>query len=132
MDNYTMTFKYDGDFDLPDDPGKRDAELPGMVLKKLESHEFELVDFNLSENYDNNTAERYIDDPHLHRAVLEIRLDLAISSLKNREAIYARCLKAMQENKLSLGLAYENDNKKLGMLQSIIVFEMKNRVDAAL
>jgi hypothetical protein len=124
MDNYTMTFKYDGDFDLPNDPEIRDAKVPGMVLEKMEGNEFELIDFNLSRHYDDDNAEEYIEDPFLHRSVLEIKLDLTMEDLQSREAIYSRCLEAMQSNKLRLKRAYENDNKKMGMLQSIILFSM--------
>ena len=120
-----MTFKYDGKFDLPDDAERHDRKVLRMVLEKLERHEFELIDFNLSENYDKDHAEVYINNPYLHRSVLEIRLDLSMNDLKSRSAIYSRCLLAMQQNELSLERAYENDNKKLGMLQSIIVFGMK-------
>jgi hypothetical protein len=121
-----MTFKYDGEFDLPDEPSERDRELPGMVLEKLESHQFELVDFNLTENYDRENAKVYIDNPFIHRSVLEIRLDLSMGDLKSRNTIYSRCLNAMQDNELLLEKAFEKDDKEKGMLQSIIVFEMKD------
>lgn len=127
MHNYTMTFKYDGEFDLPDDEEAREKEVPGMVIGKLEKNEFELVDFNLTENYDGEHSKLYIDDPLLHRAVLEIRLDLSIKDMKSREAIYAKCLKALQDEVVCLAHTYENDDKEKGMLQSIIVFEMKQR-----
>lgn len=127
MHNYTMTFKYDGEFDLPDDEESRKKEVSGMVLEKLEKHEFELVDFNLTQNYDREYAKVYIDDPFLHRSVLEIKLDLTIADMKNRETIYTRCLKALQDNEVVLEYAFENDDKKNGMLQSIIVFENKDR-----
>ena len=126
MHNYTMTFKYDGKFDLPDEPDVRDRDLPAMVLEKLESHQFELVDFNLTENYDREHANVYIDNPFIHRSVLEIRLDLSMSDLKSRGAIYSRCLNAMHDDELLLERAFENDDKEKGMLQSIIVFEMKD------
>lgn len=126
MHNYTMTFKYDGEFDLPDEPAIRDREVPAMVLEKLESHQFELVDFNLTENYDREHARVYINNPLIHRSVLEIRLDLSMSDLKSRNAIYSRCLNAMHGDELFLERAFENDDKEKGMLQSIIVFEMKN------
>ncbi len=67
MHNYTMTFKYDGEFDLPNDEESREKEVSGMVLEKLEKHEFELVDFNLTQNYDREHAKVYIDDPFLQR-----------------------------------------------------------------
>jgi hypothetical protein len=124
MDNYTVTFKFDGDFDLPDNPAKRDREVPGMVLDKLSNHEFDLVDFNLTQNYDEGYAEEYIADPYLHRCVLEVKIDLNIVELESREAIYDRCLEAMTQREIKMCRAYENDNKKLGMLQSIICFEM--------
>lgn len=127
MNNYTMTFKYDGEFDLPDEPGVRDRELPGMVLEKLEKHEFELVDFNLTENYDREHVKAYINNPFIHRSVLEIRLDLSINDLKSRVAIFSRCLHALQDDELNLEHAFENDGKEKGMQQSIIVFEMKEK-----
>ena len=126
MDNYTMTFKYDGYFDLPDDPEIREREVPGMVLEKLQNGDFELVDFNLSENYNEENAENYIDS-HLHRSIVEMRLDLKIKELKSREAIFERCLKALEQNELCLARAFENQNDRLGMLQSIIIFDMKDR-----
>lgn len=127
MHNYTMTFKYDGEFDLPEDEEVRKKEVQEMVLGKLENHEFELIDFNLTENYDGEQSKLYIHDPLLHRAVLEIRLDLSIKEMKSREAIYAKCLKALKEDELCLAHTYGNDDKEKGMLQSIIVFEMKQR-----
>jgi len=130
MDTYTMTFKYDGEFDLPNDPEVRDRKVPKMVLEKLEKNEFELVDFNLTENYDNTQAERYINNPEMHRSVLEIRLDLSIRALKSREAIYDCCVRAMQQGKLRLARAFENENEKKDILQSIIIFDMKTRSNA--
>jgi len=127
MDNYTVTFKYDGDFDLPNDPGKRDKSVPGMVLQKLEAHEFELIDFNLTENYQEDYAETYISDPYLHRCILEIKTNLTRKDLQSREAIYERCLIEMKGNHLKLCKAYENENAKLGMLQSIICFEVDGK-----
>ena len=130
MYTYTMTFTYDGDFDLPNDPFLRERMVPGMVLEKLERRDFELVDFNLSQNYDSTSAERYIANPGINRSVLEIRLDLSPADLKSREAIYSRCLKAMKQGRLKLESAHENENEELGLLQSIIVFDMKKRAAA--
>jgi len=90
MHNYTMTFTYDGEFDLPDDEDTRNKEVPVMVIEKMETHKFQLVDFNLTENYDREHSKVYINDPLIHRAVLEIRLDLEIKDMKNREAIFNR------------------------------------------
>jgi hypothetical protein len=122
MYNYTVTFKYDGEFDLPNDPEILEKKVPGMVLDKLEKHEFELIDFNLSANYDTSNASRYIEDPYLHRAVLEISLDLTKADLKTRESIYNRCLLAMQNGELTLCSTYENEDNREGMLQSIMMF----------
>lgn len=123
MDNYTMTFTYDGDFDIPNDPEVRNKEVPGMILQKLEKHEFELVDFNLTQNYDSQYAKAYIKDAKVHRAVLEIKLDLSMRSLKSREAIYNCCIKAMKQEKLHLKHAYENEDRQKDIQQSIIVFD---------
>ena len=35
MDNYTVTFVYDGDFDLPVDENVRGRQVPKLVLEKL-------------------------------------------------------------------------------------------------
>jgi len=125
-----MTFTYDGEFDLPNDEVTRNKEVPAMVLEKMETHKFQLVDFNLTENYDREHSKVYINDPFIHRSVLEIRLDLAIKDMKNREAIFNRCLEALKRDEVSLDYAFENDNKQKGMLQSIIIFEMKERLRA--
>ena len=130
MDNYTVTFVYDGDFDLPDNPEIRDREVPSMVLAKLEKHEFQLADFNLTQNYDEEYAEKYIDDPFLHRSVVEVKLKLTWDDLQSRERIYERCLNALRHHDLNLCRVYENENDKLGMLQSIICFEVKEQMSA--
>lgn len=130
MYNYTVTFKYDGEFDLPDDPEKRDTKVPRMILQKLEAHEFELIDFNLTENYHDDYAENYISDPYLHRCILEIKTGLTRKDLQSRDAIYERCLREMQHGDLKLCKAYENENTQLGLTQSIICFEA-DRQDAA-
>ena len=127
MYNYTMTFKYDGEYTLPNELRARAREVPKMVADKLQNREFEMVDFNLSQNYDGTSAERYIANPGINRSVLEIRLDLSPADLKSREAIYSRCLKAMRQGRLKLESAHENENEELGLLQSIIVFDMKKR-----
>lgn len=125
MNNYTMTFIYDGDFDLPDAQDALDRQLVKMVLGKMEGGQFQLVDFNLSENYDKHIIDTYIKDPSLHRSVLEIRLDMSRADMKSREGIFARCLKAMRNGELSLSRAQENDDPGQGQLQSLIVFEKK-------
>jgi len=125
MDNYTLIFVLDGDFDLPNDPEVRDRKVPYMVLDKMESREFELVDFNLTKHYDDDYVEEYIDDPYMHRSVVEIKIPLKMQEIKSREAIYEHALEALKQDELTLCRAFENDNKKLGMLQSIICFEAK-------
>jgi hypothetical protein len=127
MDAYTMTFKYDGLFDLPSNPESRALEVTRMVLDKMESNEFELIDFNLTANYDGSNAADYINDEQIHRAVLEIKVDLSMRTLKSREAIYKCCLEALQKGKVTLYHAYENENRQKGIYQSIIVFDMKHR-----
>lgn len=125
MDNYTLIFVLDGDFDLPNDPVVRDSKVPHMVLNKMESREFELVDFNLTRHYDDDFVEEYIDDPYMHRSVVEVKIPLTMDDLQSRDAIYERALEALKQDQLALCRAFENENKKLGMLQSIICFEAK-------
>lgn len=125
MDKYTLIFVFDGDFDLPNDPELRDKKVPDMVLEKFEKQEFELVDFNLTRHYDHDYVEEYIDDPYLHRSVVEVKMPLAMEEMESREAIYERAVEALRKDELTLCRAFENDNKKLGMLQSIICFEEK-------
>ena len=126
MDNYTMTFKYDGDLDLPNDPDGIAKNVPALVLAKMESHEFELIDFNLTQNYSDDKAKDYIKDPYMHRSVLEIKLDLSMEDLTSREAIFDRCLEALREDRLCLTSAFENEDKQKGMLQSLINFSAKS------
>ncbi|WP_348679146.1 hypothetical protein [Flavobacterium coralii] len=122
MDNYTVTFVYNGDFDLPDDKDECFAKVPGMVLDKLSDKEFDLVDFNYTENYNEEQAGHYIADPSLHRCVLEIVTALNKKHLQSRDAIYDKCINDLAEGNLYLGCAYENDNPETNMLQSIIKF----------
>jgi hypothetical protein len=129
MHNYTMTFKYDGDLDLPDDQIRLEREVPKTALEKLQSHDFELIDFNLTQNYDSSNAGRYIGNPAVNRSVMEIRLDLTRENLKSREAIYARCLGAMERGELRLAFACENEDKSLRQWQSIIIFDMPERME---
>jgi hypothetical protein len=127
MYNYTMTFVYDGEFELPNELRARARETPLMVLEKMQRKEFEMVDFNLSKNYDPANAERYIADHSINRLIVEIKLDLSTTDLKTRESIYERCLKALKQGKLKLEDAIENENEELGCMQSIIVFDVKKR-----
>lgn len=127
MDDYTVTFVYDGDFDLPNDPDDCAEKVPGMVLEKLKEGAFELVDFNLSDNYNQEVAGHYIEDPRKHRSVVEMIIGLGAEVMQSRKAIYQRCTDALQDGELQLGCAYENDNQKLGMLQSIIKFVNDSR-----
>lgn len=126
MDTYTLIFVLDGDFDLPNDPEIRDKKVPDLVLEKMEKHEFELVDFNLTKHYGDEHVEEYIDDPYMHRSVVEIKIPLKMKEIKSRDTIYDHAVQALKKNELTLCRAFENDNKKLGMLQSIICFEGKN------
>lgn len=124
MDNYTLVFVLDGNLDLPDDPDIRNREVPPMVLEKMEKKEFDLVDFNLTKHYGPEYVEEYLGDPYMHRSVVEIKLPLDIAGLPTREAIYEEALQKLKNNELTLCRAFENDNKRLGMLQSIICFEI--------
>ncbi|WP_297333643.1 hypothetical protein [Flavobacterium sp.] len=132
MDNYTITFVYNGDFDLPNDKEECFAKVPGMVLDKLRNKEFELVDFNFSQNYDEAQAGHYIADPSLHRCVMEIVTALSLKHLQSREAIYNKCLEDLENGQLHLGCAYENDNPNRDMLQSIIKFVNNSRKAACI
>lgn len=127
MDNYTVTFMYDGDLDIPNEPEEMDKTVPHLVMEKLVAHEFEMIDFNLTENYLEEYAETYISDPYLHRCILEVKINLSMDNLQTRESIYERCVKEMQQNELKLCRAYENENSKLGMLQSIICLEVESK-----
>lgn len=131
MNDYTMTFKYDGDFDLPDSEAALKRRVPKMVLEKLMHHEFELVDFNLTENYGNGYAANYISNPSRNRSIVEIKLALEKEHLKSRETIYNRCLAAMRKGELALAFACENEDKDKGLWQSIIIFDMKEKLKNA-
>lgn len=131
MDNYTMTFKYDGDFDLPNDPDSLHRDVPTMVKEKMESHDFELIDFNLTQNYNDNNAKGYIKDPYLHRCVLEIKIDLSMDDLTSREIIYERCVEALRDDRLCLNRAFENEDPEKGVLQSLINFGLKEDQNVA-
>lgn len=131
MDNYTVTFKYDNAFDLPNKPEERDRKAPAMVLELLEQKKFELVDFNFTQNYNDDNVKHYIKDECLHRAVVEIKLCLTMDDLSSRDEIYNRCLEALKQKRLELKYAYENEDKSRDILQSIIVFSEKSQQKAS-
>lgn len=122
MYNYTITFVTNDGIAIPDGLKQSQQELPEKVLKKMESHEFDLVDFNLTKNYSQGIASHYIENCHKHRSVLEIIIELNKNDLNSREAIYNKCLKTLSEKKLYLGCAYENEVKEKNIVQSIIKF----------
>ncbi|MES2486697.1 MAG: hypothetical protein V4581_12220 [Bacteroidota bacterium] len=120
MDTYTVTF-YCKDCLVV--PAQKEAkqEVCWQVLDKMVQHELELVDFNLTENY-----ETYPDSHKKKgtlRAVVEIRLDLERHDLQSRDSIYNKCLYAMQQNQLYLSEDIVQEIQ--GQERQLLVFDKK-------
>ncbi len=107
MDNYTVTFYCRECINIPQEENVKQDEVCGQVLEKLVQHKLELVDFNLTENYE-MYPESHKKSARL-RTIVEIKVDLNKNDLTSREAIYNRCLYAMQQKELQLTRESEMD-----------------------
>jgi hypothetical protein len=123
MDNYTVTFYCRDCINVPQEEQARQEEVCGKVLEKLLQHKLELVDFNLTENYD-TYPESHKKSSSL-RTIVEIKLDLTRSDLTSRDAIYNKCLYAMQQNKLYL--SNNAQTGRHGEERQLLVFDMKHQ-----
>ncbi|KOS06445.1 hypothetical protein AM493_10665 [Flavobacterium akiainvivens] len=123
MDNYTVTFYCRDCINVPQEENVRQDKVCGEVLDKLLQHKLELVDFNLTENYDT------YPDSHKKsstlRTIIEIKLDLTRADLASREAIYNKCLYAMLQNKLYLSKDAQAGHN--GQERQLLVFDMKHQ-----
>jgi len=121
MDSYTVTFYCKDCLVVPHDKEVKKEKVCVLVLDKLVQHELELVDFNLTENYE--TYPNTNKENTALRTVVEIRLDLDLSDLQSRDSIYNKCLYAMQQNQLYLSEDVVQDIK--GQERQLLVFDKK-------
>lgn len=126
MSNYTMTFYCRDCLAVPEEPQIRNKLVKEQVLDKLQEHKLELVDFNLTENY-----QTYPEYPTRgrHKTLVEIRLELSRADLRSRDAIYHRCLEAMRHDELYL--ADYTDGSAESPKQNLLVFDMKSHRQAS-
>jgi len=121
MSNYTMTFYCRDCLAVPEETQLRQRMVQEQVLHKLQDHKLELVDFNLTENY-----QSYPEYPTRgkHKTLVEIRLELTRMDLRSRDSIYHRCLDAMRRDELYLS-DYTDGNAE-SPTQNMFVFDMKS------
>ena len=120
MDTYTVTF-YCKDCIAVSPKKEAKQEVCWQVLDKMVQHELELVDFNLTENYE-TYPDSYKKKGTL-RTVVEIRLDLDLHDLQSRDSIYNKCLYAMQNDQLYLSEDIVQDVH--GQERQLLVFDKK-------
>jgi hypothetical protein len=130
MYTYTMTFVYEGELGLPKKILKHKNELSFFVLNKLSNHELILADFNWAGNYDKENTLSYLGDPYRCGAVIEMRLQLDITIIQSREAIYDRCINALKQHELCVQHSQQLINPDLNKPQNIISFDMKSNAAA--
>lgn len=128
MDNYTMTFYCRDCLVVPPDPRMRVREVQTQVLNKMTQHKLELVDFNLTQNY--QISPGYHDRGAGYKTMVEIRLDLNRADLRSREAIYNRCLNALLHGDLYL-TDFIDETPSGGKPYHIFVFDKKSQAQAS-
>lgn len=126
MDNYTMTFYCHDCLSIPPDPRMRQKDLEQQVLQLMQEHRLELVDFNLTQNY--HTYPGYERRAADHKTLVEMRLYLTRFDLRSRDAIYNRCLNALQNGELSLSGLEEKDTEGYPV---IFIFDNKDQSAAS-
>ena len=129
MSNYTMTFYCRDCLAVPEETQLIKRRVQEQVLDKLEAHKLELVDFNLTENYD--TYPEYHTRVGKHKTLVEIRLDLTRMDLRTRDSIYHRCLLAMRADELYLSDYSETGAESKNIPPNLFVFDMKRHRDAS-
>lgn len=130
MYTYTMTFVYEGELGLPKTSLKHKKDISDIVLKKMTDHELILADFNWSGNYNMENTLSYLDEPYRCGAVVEMRLQLDMKIIQSRDAIYERCITALQQKELFLHHSEEVVEPTANRHQNIISFDMKNKAAA--
>lgn len=126
MSNYTMTFYCRDCLAIPEDVRMRQKHLREEVVDKMQTHKLELVDFNLTENYQHYPE--YATRGR-HKTLVEIKLDLSRADMKTRESIYNRCFIALQQHEVELSEWTQHEEGKIP--QSILVFDMKQQAQAS-
>lgn len=126
MSNYTMTFYCRDCLAVPEESRFIQKKVREQVLDKMQQHKLELVDFNLTENY-----QHYPEYPTRgrHKTLVEIKLELSRADLKSRDSIYNRCLVALQHDEVYL--SDYTDGTEDSPTQNVLVFDMKNHAQAS-
>lgn len=125
MDNYTVTFYCRDCINIPQEENVRQDKVCGEVLEKLVQHKLELVDFNLTENYE-TYPESFKKSAKLS-TIVEIKVDLTRNDLTSRESIYNRCLFAMQQKQLRL----TKESQAADDRHQYLIFEPNRRSQSA-
>lgn len=126
MSNYTMTFYCRDCLAIPEDAGMRQRHVREQVLDKMQQRKLELVDFNLTENYQDYPEHSSRGN---HRTLVEIKLDLTRMDLRSRDAIFIRCLNALQQDEVFL--SDFTDGNEDSREQSVLIFDMKSHAQQA-
>ncbi|MFP9098126.1 hypothetical protein ACLI09_03665 [Flavobacterium sp. RHBU_24] len=129
MSNYTMTFYCRDCLPVPDASQFRPhRNLHDRIRSLMGARKLELVDFNLTENY--QTYPEYHSRGR-HKTIVEIRLDLNRMDLVSRESIYNRCLMAINNDELYLSDYSETGSEANAVPENLFVFDMKSHRDAS-
>jgi len=102
MYTYTMTFVSEQPIGLPKEVISRHDVVKSAVVEKLAIHEFELADFNWTGAYSFDNSLSYLQEPYRLKCVVELRVRLDDTILKDKEAIYQRCLEALNRQEVIL------------------------------
>ena len=102
MYTYTMTFVSEQPIGLLKEAISRYDVVRSAVVQKLKHHEFELADFNWSGAYSFDNSLSYLKEPYRLNCVLEFRVKLNETILKDKKAIYQRCLEALTKQEVIL------------------------------
>ena len=97
-----MTFVSEQPIGLPKEVISRHDIVKSTVAQKLAHHELVLADFNWTGDYSFDNCLSYLQEPYRLNCVIELRVRLNDSILKDKEAIYQRCLEALTQQEVIL------------------------------
>lgn len=123
MDTYTMTFVNKVGLGLSPGSFRHYSQVKQAVLEKLFKHEFILADFNWAENYDPNNIKIYLEEPYHCNTVIEMRLDLDVHNIRDRSAIYERCLTALGQDEIFVKRSEEFLDNNCNQYKNLITFD---------
>ena len=119
---YTMTF-VSAEFVAGNSGLVTGSDVLRLVAENISQRKLELADYNWTKEYSYDNSISYLQEPYNINFVVEVRVNLNIQIILNREAIYKRCFEALNQQEVFLAKSHCIKDVNHGKAKYILCFD---------